>query len=380
MLKSLTIEQGFQKFLANLNPTNKQRQRIQATRNTIDSALSNDDRIHLNTQKQISFLTGSYSRNTIIRPIDDVDLYVRIHFGKHDYGKSPLPILRLIASAIRRRYPNNTKINVDAPCVVVRFFGYKFEIVPAVGSSDNPDLYYVPAPGSKEWMRCYPNVPDKWLSSCNHANDRMFIPLIKMLKQWNRNNKVGLKSFHLELLTEKLFGAIAKIGSYPQGIFDWMFYVKNWIWHNNQPFIPEPGKSYEYVDEYMYEKQLRLRIIRKKMDIGLKRAERARNLYTKGKDVAAKRIWNQMFGPMFPVPHPPPAKPVHVPPKQTPAVLFKNALSMQQPTGFFGGYQRNALLDALSSPLPKPNNTLVTDIGKNALLDILIKSNDPFKK
>lgn len=380
MLKQFTIDQSFQKFLTNLNLTDKQRLRIQTTRNTIDSALSNDDRIHLNTQKQKSFLTGSYSRNTIIRPIDDIDLYVRIHFGKHADGKSPLPILRLMASAIRRRYPNNTKINVNAPCVVVRFFGYKFEIVPAVGYSDNTDLYDVPAPGSKEWMHCYPNVPDKWLSSCNHANDRMFIPLVKMLKQWNRNNNVGLKSFHLELLTEKVFGAITRIDSYPQGIFDWIYCVRDWIWSNNYPFILEPGKSYEYVDKYMYEKQFRLRVIRKKLDVGLKRAERAWNFYVKGRDAAAKRIWHQMFGPMFPVPKPPPAKPILVPPKQTPAVTFKNALSVQQPQGILGGYQRNALLDALSNPLPKPNNTLSSDIRKNALLDMLIKSKDPFKK
>jgi tRNA nucleotidyltransferase (CCA-adding enzyme) len=79
MTKILTIDQSFQKFLSNLNPTDKQLQRIQKTRESIDAVLVNDPRITLNAQKQISFLTGSYSRKTIIRPIDDIDLYVRIH-------------------------------------------------------------------------------------------------------------------------------------------------------------------------------------------------------------------------------------------------------------------------------------------------------------
>ncbi len=83
MTRNLTIDQSFQKFLTNLNPTDKQLQRIQRTRDTIDAALVNDDRTFLNTKKQISFLTGSYSRKTIIRPIDDIDLYVRVHYGKH---------------------------------------------------------------------------------------------------------------------------------------------------------------------------------------------------------------------------------------------------------------------------------------------------------
>ena len=75
--------------LVHVRPTEKQRQRIQKTRDTIDAALVNDNRIFLNTQKQISFLTGSYSRKTILRPIDDIDLYVRVHYGKHAEGQSP---------------------------------------------------------------------------------------------------------------------------------------------------------------------------------------------------------------------------------------------------------------------------------------------------
>lgn len=378
MTKNLTIDQGFQKFLANLNPTDKQLQRIQKTRESIDAALVNNPRIFLNTQKQISFFTGSYSRKTIIRPIDDIDLYVRVHYGKHADGQSPMPILRLMASAIRRRYPNNTKVNIDTPCIVVRFWDYKFEIVPAVRYSDNPDLYSIPAPGSKEWMQCYPNLPDKWLSACNHGNDSLFIPLTKMLKQWNRHNKVGLKSFHLELLTEKVFGAVTEIASYPQGIFDWIYCVRNWIWKNNYPFVHEPGKSYTYVDEYLYEKPFRLRVVRNKFDSALKKAERAWNFYSKSRYLAAKRVWNQMFGPKFPVPQISTASPSLFSPKPPPTPTLKNFLTAKPSTGLLGGYPRNALLDALSNPLAKPPGSPST--YTNSLLDLLSKSKDPFKK
>lgn len=374
MTKNLTIDQSFQKFLTNLNPTDKQRQRIQKTRDTIDAVLVNDDRIFLNTQKQISFLTGSYSRKTIIRPIDDIDLYVRVHYGKHAEGQSPMSILRLMVSAIRKRYPNNTKVNIDAPCVVVRFLDYKFEIVPAVGYSDNPDLYNIPAPGSKEWMQCYPNVPDKWLSACNHANNSLFIPLIKMLKQWNRHNKVGLKSFHLELLTEKVFGAVTDIYSYPQGILDWIYCVKMWLWENNYPFVLEPGKKYTCVDEYLYEKPLRLRIVRNKFDAALKKAERAWNFYSKGRYSAAKRVWNQMFGSKFPVPQQTTVTPALVPPNPPPTLTLRDVMVNQPATGLLGGSCRNSLLDALAKPQPKPQPDM------SALLDMLLRSKDPFKQ
>ena len=373
MTKNLTIDQSFQKFLANLNPTDKQRERIQKTRDSIDAALFNDDRIFLNTQKQISFLTGSYSRKTIIRPIDDIDLYVRVHYSKHAEGQSPMSILRLMASVIRRRYPNNTKVNIDAPCIVVKFLGYKFEIVPAVEYSDHPDLYSVPAPGSKEWMDCYPNVPDRWLSTCNHTNNSLFIPLIKMLKQWNRHNKAELKSFHLELLTEKLFGTVTEIGSYPQGILDWMYCVRDWIWRNNCPFVHEPGKSYTYVDEYLYEKPFRLRVVRNKLDSGLKKAERAWDFYSKGRYSAAKRVWNQMFGPKFPVPQQPAVTPALSPPNPPPTLTLRDVMANQPATGLLGGAYRNSLLGSLANPQPKQQPDI------NALLDMLLRSKHPFK-
>ena len=374
MTDNLTVAQSFQKFLTNLNPTDKQRQRIQTTRESIDAALVNDPRIFLNTQKQTSFLTGSYFRKTIIRPIDDIDLYVRVHYGKHAENRSPISILRLMASAIRRRYPNNTKVNVDAPCIVVKFWDYKFEIVPAVGYSDNSELYSIPAPGSKEWMDCYPNVPDKWLSACNQVNNSLFIPLIKMLKQWNRHNTVELKSFHLELLTEKVFGAVTDIYSFPQGIFDWMYSVRDWVWGNNFPFVLEPGKNHTYVDDYLYEKPFRLRVVRNKLDAGLKRAERAWNFYQKGRYGAAKRVWNGMFGPKFPIPQQVPAAPAPVQPIPKPAPTLFDMLANPPATGLLGGTYRKSLLDALANPQPKPQP------DTNALLAELLRSTDPFKK
>ena len=379
MATNLTVDQSFKKFLSNLNPTDKQRKHIQKTRESIDAALLNDDRIFLNTQKQISFLTGSYFRKTIIRRIDDIDLYVRIHYGKHAEGQSPMSILRLMASAIRKRYPNNTKVKVDSPCIVVSFWDYKFEIVPAFGYSDDPELYSIPAPGSKEWMQCYPNVPDKWLTACNYASNNYFIPLIKMLKQWNRHNSVKLKSFHLELLTEKVFSSVTGIYSYPLAIYDWMACVREWVWSNNYPFVLEPGKSYTCVDDYLYENRLRLQVVRRKLDLGLRRAERAWNFYNRGRYAAAKRIWNGMFGSKFPMPQQTQqaAAPVQPNPLRTPMPTLRDLLSNQQPTGLLSGMHRNALLNALSEPFSLSQKTLPKN---KALLNLLSEYRDPFKK
>ncbi|MFX0195300.1 MAG: hypothetical protein ACFFCW_04180 [Candidatus Hodarchaeota archaeon] len=404
MSQRLTVNQSFKKLISNLEPTKKQRQRIRTSRETIESVLANDDRITLITQQQPSFLTGSYARNTLIRPIDDIDLYVRIHYRMHAEGKSPLSILRLMASSIRNRYNRNTGVDVDSPCVVVRFLDYKFEVAPVFGYSDDLELYGIPAPGSRTWMQCYPNVPSRWLSSCNHLNNGMFIPMIKILKQWNRAHRIGLKSFHLELLTERVFSAITEIRSYPQGVIDWMYCVRRWISENDYPFIPEPGHTYKYVDEYLYRNRLLLLQMRRRLERNLRKAERAWDFYTRGREAAAKRIYRDLFGSMFPAPEPSPAKTVLIPPKTDPAPTLKDLALSQQPLGILpglhvselakvlanpaptpprnaitAGIMRNLLSNAFSDP-PKPQNELQNEFGRNVLLELLLKTDNPFRK
>jgi hypothetical protein len=377
MHDELTVEQSFQKLLENLNPTEIQLQRIRTTRETIDSALASDPGIHLCDGKQQSFLTGSYARKTIIRPIGDIDLYARVHYGWHAKDKPPRLILSLIASALRMRYPTNTSVRVDSPCVVVRFRDYTFEVVPAVCYSDNLDLYDIPASGSQSWMQCYPHVPDQWITSSNYANDKMFVPLIKILKQWNRNKSVGLKSFHLELLTERVFGAVTKIDSYPQGILEFMHNVSYWLWLNSGPFIQEPRNSSRYVDGYLYENHLLLRTVRNKINAALKTAQQAWDFYVKGRHRRAKTLWHNLFGSMFPLPQQEPATPLPLPPLFQPEMSLREALLAQSTPAAFGNPIRaSTLLDMLSgSSSYQPNNAL-SGYARTLFLKSLLKSKD----
>lgn len=375
----MTTDQSFQKMLSNLNPTEKQKLRIQTTRDTIDTVLQSDQRIHLVPNKQISFFTGSYKRDTIIRPIDDIDLYVRIHYGLHAEGKRPLGILRLMSNALRVRYPQ-TKIRVDSPCIVIKFLDYKFEVVPVVSFKDDDDLYRIPGPHSREWIYCYPNIPNKWLTNSNHYNNQKFVPLIKILKQWNRINKVGLKSFHLELLTGMVFNNVSEITSYPQGIYDWMYFVSDWIHGNNSPFVLEPGKG-TYVDKYLYDNKFRLKVVRKKLEIGLWKAALAYDAWLEGKEARAKRLWHQMFGDMFPAPITMAAKARLASPKPIPgpAIPLKSLFPPPKPS-FLEMALRSPERNKLVTSLQQLSEIKPPEPRVNALIDLLSGYKDPFRK
>jgi len=297
----MTVIQSFETMLSRLEPTPRQLEDIQTKRETIDRVLQNDRSIFLGKGNQSSFFTGSYKRNTIIRPLDDIDLYVTVHYGQHAHGKWPIHIMRLMANALRRRY-SQTQVRIDSPCIIIRFLGFKFEIVPTVFYSDDEERYMIPGPGAREWIDCYPNIPQKWMTNSNYINNKKFIPLIKILKQWNKHNKVGLQSFHLELLTEMVFAKLSEIMSYPQAVYNWMYYVCKWIDENDSPFVNEPGKYYQYVDDYLYGNKFKLSSVRQKLKLGLQRAELAMDRWVKGKELQAKRLWYQIFGEMFPAP------------------------------------------------------------------------------
>ncbi len=93
----MTVTKSFETMLSRLEPTIPQKKDIQRTRETIANVLKNQPRIFLGKPQQPSFLTGSYKRSTIIRPIDDIDLYVVIHYQRHVLGEKPIKVMRLIA-------------------------------------------------------------------------------------------------------------------------------------------------------------------------------------------------------------------------------------------------------------------------------------------
>jgi len=149
------------------------------------------------------------------------------------------------------------------------------------------------------------------------------------------------------------------------------------VHYNNSSFIREPGKYYTYVDDYLYDDFEKLRLIRRKLKIGLKRAETALDRWLEGKEIRAKRIWFQMFGNMFPAPLPlatggklVPPKPLQlrclVPPKPPP-LIRQNALST-----LHDAYKKRST-NVLARPLSEqPEHT------RNALLGLLAGTKKTF--
>lgn len=290
----MTVLQYFNDLASRLNLTETQVEGVSKSRDRILAALQGSPRISLIYQKP-SFYTGSYSRETIIRPLDDIDLYIRINYSMHAKNKSPKEIMLLFMHALKKSFPG-TPIKLSPPCIEVSFFLKRFEIVPVVPYQDNDDIYDIPSADLNRWEQCYPNLPNKWLTVANRRNGGLFIPLIKMIKQWIRNSNLRkpIKSFHVELLIDRVFSEY-RIENYPTGIYRWLYATHELLHDNDKPFVVEP-EGYEYVDDYLYRIPMLLKIFKAKINDGLRLSDMAIKYWHKGHEGPAVAIFKKLFG------------------------------------------------------------------------------------
>jgi Second Messenger Oligonucleotide or Dinucleotide Synthetase domain len=150
------------------------------------------------------FIGGSYARSTMIAPMKDADIdlfavvdayyYHRIEDKKRG-GQSGL--LRDVRWALRAAYKGPV-ISHDGHAVTVQFEDFRISVMPVVHRIDGG--YMIPDSRTQQWISTNPKRHDEILAEADEAHQRMLVPLIRMLKAWNRYRGSFFTSFHLEVL------------------------------------------------------------------------------------------------------------------------------------------------------------------------------------
>jgi Second Messenger Oligonucleotide or Dinucleotide Synthetase domain len=156
------------------------------------------------------YLSGSYSRDTAIRPLDDVDIIFVIDPAKWDGGffgyPPPEKVLNTFASAIRYRYPVSS-VHGQRRSVGLKLSHLDIDVVPAINADKTGDYIYIPDRNSGEWIKSSPKRHSANATTANKLNNGKFKPLVKLLKFWNGNlpSTASLKSFSIETLATRIF-------------------------------------------------------------------------------------------------------------------------------------------------------------------------------
>lgn len=205
-----SISAGFQTFSSNLEITDLQAPvvatRQQRVREAVESGFTVLE----------SFLIGSYARDTLIAPLKqaDVDVFT-ILSSSYFQNQTPQSLLDQVREHLRKTYPTTPRVSKNGQAVTITFTDFIVDVVPAFNRQGGG--YLIPDTNTGKWISTDPKRHIELWSEANEFHQGDLIPLIKMLKSWNRAHSERFRSFHLEALTLKIFTGVT-ISNFPSGI------------------------------------------------------------------------------------------------------------------------------------------------------------------
>ncbi len=130
----------------------------------------------------------------------DVDLMIILHFqDNQEYADSEgaEKMLNKFKRILDDNYPDTEKRR-DRNCITMQFSEFRLDVVPAF-KFDTGD-YIIPDSVEEKWLSTNPIEFAKKITEVNKKMDSDFVPLIKMIKAWNRQVGWPIGSFHLECI------------------------------------------------------------------------------------------------------------------------------------------------------------------------------------
>ncbi|TAM00339.1 MAG: nucleotidyltransferase [Paraburkholderia sp.] len=238
------VRQRFEQFHRNLALTPLQQRDGFAKRAGVVNCLN---RAYCGTASDTdhSFFVGSWSKDTAIRPPRDVDVYfllpVHVYYRLQTYTcNRQSALLQEVKARLAQTYWN-TDISGDGQVVVVNFGGYSVEVVPAFQLA-TPGRYWIcDTHNGGSYKETAPWAEVSALDAADKANAQNVRRLVRMLKAWQANCAVPIKSFHLELLVAE-FIAQSQWRLYDWFYFDWIvrdFFA--FLYHRANGFVFVPG-------------------------------------------------------------------------------------------------------------------------------------------
>lgn len=285
---AMTVKSSFKTLKSNLEITDIQQTTVSTRQKNVREALESE-LIVLD-----SFLTGSYSRSTMIAPLSQADIDVFAVLDPSYYeaaGQSNL--LDKVKHVLKKTYPKTPEISRNGQAVTITFSDFLVDVVPAFYRQGGGFL--IPSThGGGIWIATDPKKHVQISSNANADHNGDLVPLVKMIKCWNRTIDRYFRSFHLEVLAWSIFDGVS-ISDYPSGIRYFFDKGQHLVSQQN----PDPAGYNDDVGYYIN--------TREKIDAAVSQFSTAYNRACKaeaydkdGKVEDAVNEWRKIFGNSFP--------------------------------------------------------------------------------
>lgn len=274
-----TLLQSISDLIENISVTDRQEANIKASFENLKTCLTKEESGLF--VKEV-FLNGSYERDTIIRPLDDVDLFAVIDESEYCVnGVDPKPqtVLTNFKNYLNGLADYKDKVKRDRPCVTVVLSDKNFDVLPSLRKSG---ALYIPNEALDGWIFTDPKTHTNNLCEVHKRRSYRVKNVVKAVKYWKRENKQNIPSFHVEEVAINVFN-LYDFTNYEEGIR---------LWFNHAEGFLNSGKFKSY-DEYDKVKS-KIRSVKDKLND-------AKKLNDEMKVAEAKKIWKDVFGKKFPV-------------------------------------------------------------------------------
>lgn len=286
------VRQRFTQFLGNLAITSAQREDAEIKQAGVRACL-NRSYWNVSSETANSLLIGSWGKQTQVRPPRDVDLTFLLpapayHRFQARSGNIQSYILKEVKDVITQTY-SPTRMRADGQVVIVQFKSTAVEVTLGFRCADgsiilcdtNNGGYYKNSTAEAEARELH-TVDTKY-----NGNARA---LIRMMKQWQRERNVPLKSFQIERLAIEFI----QVWTYSyQDVFwyDWM--VRDFFVHlirraNGKLVMPGSGEIVALGDDWLSRAQTAYRY-----------AVEACNNERDNYEILAGQAWQEIFGTTF---------------------------------------------------------------------------------
>ncbi len=284
---AITIIQSFLQLKANLEITGLQQQTVSTRQQNVRDAVTTDLTV-LDT-----FLTGSYRRSTMIAPLKDADVDVFVvldaSYFKQD-GQAWL--LDKVKTTLKKTYPTTPKISRNGQAVTITFTDFTVDVVPAFNRQGGG--YLIGDSVNARWIATDPKKHVDIWSAANATHQGNLVPLIKMLKGWNRQNGALLRSFYLEAVILGILNNVT-INDFSSGAR----FVFDKAQQTVRSATYDPSGYGGNLADYLNTQQ-KINDVVSRLESAYNRAVEAENLDKQGKTSQAVDKWRLIFGEYFP--------------------------------------------------------------------------------
>ncbi len=292
-----TVISSFNDFLTNLNITDRQSTVVSTCRTNVINAIKKE--LTLNDTQ--SLLIGSWDRNTLVKYLSegDVDVMVILHYSNNkdlvDGPNSETRTLNKFKDILQSKYPN-TEMRRDRHCITMKLSQFTLDVVPAIEYTAGG--YRIPDSVDGKWINTNPIKFAELITSINKNTDGMVIPVIKMLKAWNRNIGYLLSGYHIECMAYNHYKNYTE--KYTYGSTLQVFFSKLSNYLTNSTYDPISSSRVDtYLDNSASYTNRQIAI--NKAISAASKSTSAVEMNEKGYNEKAIILWKDIFGDFFPI-------------------------------------------------------------------------------